>query len=124
MRDARGNADFRAAWMRARDDWGTGAGDTIGGSISQWYPERSGGEQMPSLPWERLPTLKPVDFSCGHEGSAAWQVDVLPRDTTIPLSPPRNLETVQWPRARVAAANRVRSSKGEVENFIFYRGIG
>jgi hypothetical protein len=51
-------------------------------------------------------------------------VEVLPRDTTQPISAPRGWETPQWPRARVAAANRIRGPKGEVEGFIFYRGLG
>jgi hypothetical protein len=95
-----------------------------GGSISQWYPERSGGEQMPTPADAELARLAPVDFSHGHEGSAVWQVEVLPRDTTQAISAPRDWETPQWPRARVAAANRIRGSKGEVEDFIFYRGLG
>lgn len=96
-----------------------------GGSISQWYPERSGGEQLGPVALAdgmRLPP--PIDFANGHEGSASWQVEVLPRGTAEAISARRDWETPQWPRARVGGANRLRGPKGEVEGFIFYRGIG
>lgn len=93
-----------------------------GGSISQWYPERSGGEQMPDVP--TATRAGPVDFSHGHEGAATWQVDVLPRNTALAINANREWETPQWPRARVASANRVRNAQGEIEGFIFYRGLG
>jgi len=84
-----------------------------GGAISQWYPERVGGEAVP-----------PANFAPGHLGSASWQVDVLPQGSAEPITARTDLETPQWPRARVASANRVRGPKGEVEGFIFYRGVG
>jgi len=96
-----------------------------GGAITQWYPDRIGGEQLPgtsSLPRATPPA--PIDFGAGHRGAAWWQVDVLGRDTPLAISAPRNQETLQWPRARVAGANRLRGIKGEVEGFIFYRGMG
>jgi hypothetical protein len=85
-----------------------------GGSISQWYPDRVAGETLPAS----------VDFSGGYNGSATWRVDVLAKDTTEKITAPTKDETAQWPRARVAAANRLRGPKGEVEDFIFYRGVG
>lgn len=95
-----------------------------GGSISQWYPGRTGGEQLPPMPPPDGRPQRPIDFSAGHEGSVAWQVDILARGTKEKISAPREEETPQWPRARIAAANRVRGPKGEVEGFVFYRGIG
>src|SRR6185503_17280579 len=96
-----------------------------GGSISQWYPERVGGEELPPIPKaSEFRAMAPVNFAMGHEGSATWRVDVLTRDTKEKISARRDWETPQWPRARVADANRVRGPKGEVEGFIFYRGIG
>ena len=96
-----------------------------GGSISQWYPARTGGEELPPIPkpWE-FRVLPPIDFATGYNGSASWVVDVLARDTKEKISAPRGWETPHWPRARVADANRVRGPKGEVEGFIFYRGLG
>lgn len=98
-----------------------------GGPITQWYPERSGGEKLPALPIApgTLPAaLPPIHLGPNYSGFAHWQVEVLARDNPLPISAPRALETAQWPRARVAAANRVRNSAGEVEGFIFYRGLG
>jgi hypothetical protein len=95
-----------------------------GGSISQWYPERSSGEQMSAPPAAERATLKPVDFSQPRTGSAIWKVDVLAHDTPLAINANRSWETPQWPRARVASANRVRNAQGEVEGFIFYRGLG
>ncbi|HWA24764.1 MAG TPA: hypothetical protein VG734_03745 [Lacunisphaera sp.] len=93
------------------------------GSISQWYPERVAGETMPPPPASGE-NAAPVDFSQGYRGGATWRVDILARDAAVPVSAPPAAETPQWPRARVAGANRVRGPKGEVEGFIFYRGLG
>lgn len=105
--------------------------DFNGGSISQWYPERHSGETLPPAPrafsprGEPIGAPAPVDFAAGYHGRAVWEVDVLARDAVeAQLTARRELETAQWPRARVAAANRVRSANGETEGFIFYRGIG
>jgi len=96
-----------------------------GGSISQWYPQRIGGEQLPARP-ATGPRMLPVDFAAKpFGGSAAWQVEVLGPD--VPLVMPTyvsEIEGAHWPRARVAGANTVRGHKGETEGFIFYRGLG
>lgn len=91
-----------------------------GGIISQWYPDRSGGEQLPAL----TPGLKPVDFAREHEGSISWSIDVLSRDEGAKLDLHKEWESPQWPRARVPEASRVRGRKGETEGFLFYRGLG
>jgi hypothetical protein len=101
-----------------------------GGSISQWYPDRSGGEMLPPIP--TLPASNqadpsaavPIDFAAAFAGSASWRVDVLARDAPDAISARRDWETPQWPRARAPTANKVRGRQGEVEGFIFYRGIG
>ena len=94
--------------------------DFIGGSISQWYPERVAGEVLPPAEWG---APAPVDFAAGFHGSAAWEVDVLaPGVAARPAHP--DWETPQWPRARVAAANALRDPDGEEEGFRFYRGVG
>jgi hypothetical protein len=96
-----------------------------GGAITQWYPDRIGGEQLPRIAApQRGELVPPLNFSPSYRGAASWQVDVLAPDSPLAISAPRKLETPQWPRARVAQANRIRGSKGEVEGFIFYRGIG
>jgi hypothetical protein len=102
-----------------------------GGSISQWYPERSGGETLPSdfavpprVNVSKTPALPPIDFAPGYRGSASWRVDILAPQAPDKLSARKDWETPQWPRARVPDANKVRGLKGETEGFIFYRGIG
>ncbi|MDF3057873.1 MAG: hypothetical protein K0R17_2088 [Rariglobus sp.] len=114
-----------------------------GGSISQWYPGRSGGEELPPLPQEQptleqLRALSPVDFSRPFAGSVQWNVTVLAPDTTEKINCPVSWETPQWPRARVPGANLVKGPPGfvetgrpdfsatgpVVEGFLFYRGIG
>lgn len=93
----------------------------IGGSISQWYPERVAGEVLPSAEIGSKP--EPIDFSAGFRGAAIWEVDVLPPGEPLNPSHP-DWETPQWPRARVPSANVLRGPKGEREGFIFYRGVG
>ncbi len=100
-----------------------------GGSISQWYPERSGGEGLPALPdpitdMAQLQRLPPVDFGQGFTGSIQWKVTVLAPGDSAKITAPKEWETPQWPRARVGEANRVRTPDGAVEGFLFYRGIG
>lgn len=96
-----------------------------GGSISQWYPERSGGERLPiSMSTKALQALPPIDFATGYAGSVAWDATVLARGSAEAITAREDWETPQWPRARVAEANRVRTPDGAVEGFLFYRGIG
>jgi hypothetical protein len=90
--------------------------DFVGGAISQWYPERTGGEKAPAGPV--------LDLSAGYRGAAEWSVDVLAPDSPLRITANREWETPQWPRARVPGANRVRGPNNEVEGFIFYRGVG
>lgn len=95
-----------------------------GGTISQWYPERSGGEDLESHFRERPADQRWIDFSVPYRGSIEWDVDVLSpeqsRDAT--LFKPDDL--LQWTRARVPEANVVRAQDGETEGFLFYRGLG
>jgi len=114
-----------------------------GGSISQWYPDRGGGEELPALPVnitdiEQLRRMAPVDFSKGYEGSIAWDVTVLAPTSGEVVNTPKSWETPQWPRARVSGANLIKGPPGlvetgrgdfsatapVVEGFLFYRGIG
>ncbi len=101
-----------------------------GGTISQWYPARSGGESLPLPPVPANPTLNPVpaeqwriDFSKGYRGSISWDVDVLsPADSARAMTfKPK--ETIGWMRARVPEANLVKTGT-ETEGYLFYRGIG
>lgn len=114
-----------------------------GGSISQWYPERTGGEELPALPANitdiaQLRRMAPVDFGKGYNGGIAWDVTVLAPTSNEVINAPKSWETAQWPRARVSGANLVKGPPGfvetgradfsatapVVEGFLFYRGIG
>ncbi|MBC8127220.1 MAG: hypothetical protein H8M99_08785 [Gloeobacteraceae cyanobacterium ES-bin-144] len=105
--------------------------DFNGGTISQWYPNRSGGEVLPVPPPSEDPKNKPVpvekwliDFSNPYQGGIEWDVNVLsPEESRSSLTfKPR--DSVNWMRARVPEANVLRTDAGETENYLFYRGVG
>jgi len=102
-----------------------------GGTISQWYPERSGGETLPEPPApEKTPvqpmSLEPwrIDFSKAYRGSIEWDVEVLSPERSRAARIFKPDDTLNWLRARVPEANVVRASSGEMENYLFYRGLG
>ncbi|WP_193213536.1 hypothetical protein [Luteolibacter marinus] len=96
-----------------------------GGTISQWYPQRSGGEVLPAPPQPKeSPVNWTLDFTRPRVGSIEWQARVLsPRESrdAILFKPG---ESLHWMRPRVPEANAVRTADGESEGFLFYRGIG
>jgi len=85
------------------------------GSISQWYPERSDGE---SLQYQNH-----LDFSLPKTGWIKWNATILPPNSNLSYSGPSNLETPQWIRPRATGSNLVQAANGEVEKFLFYRGL-
>ncbi len=87
-----------------------------GGTISQWYPQRSDGEVMDDSPI--------LDLSRPYSGWIRWNTTILPPDSKTPLSPPKDQETPTWTAPRATDANLVRNDKGETEAFLFYRGVG
>ncbi len=102
-----------------------------GGVISQWYPDRSGGETLS----EPTPSADPVknptpyerwklDFSKPRRGSIEWNVDVLSPAESPGVLTFKPDDSVNWLRARVPEANIIRTASGETENYLFYRGIG
>ncbi|MEO8617036.1 MAG: hypothetical protein ABI600_17985 [Luteolibacter sp.] len=103
----------------------------VGGTISQWYPNRSGGETLPEPTPSADPEKNPVpaeqwriDFAKPYQGGIEWDVNVLsPEESKSTLTfKPR--DSVNWLRARVPEANVVRTDSGETENYLFYRGVG
>ena len=115
----------------------------LGGSISQWYPDRSGGEELPPLPDNvtdigQLRAMAPVDFGRDFAGSIQWRATVLAPGSTEKINNPASWETPQWSRARVPEANLIKGAPGSVgtnrpdhveiapvvEGFLFYRGLG
>ena len=102
-----------------------------GGTISQWYPERSGGEVLPEPPPPKKIPFQPMalepwrmDFSKPYHGSIEWKVEVLSPQQSRSARTFKPDDTLNWLRARIPEANVVRSSSGEMENFLFYRGLG
>ncbi|MEK7083985.1 MAG: hypothetical protein AAB932_02030 [Patescibacteria group bacterium] len=83
------------------------------GIISQWYPHNKSGNKMHGN-W---------DFINPYQGGMTWKVTVLPPNTPKEFTPPKEEETDVWTSPRATDANRIESHKGEVEKFIFYRGV-
>ncbi len=102
-----------------------------GGTISQWYPQRSGGEVLPVPPptQEELTPAQSVgrmriDFSKGWKGSIEWTARVLSPTESKEAILFKPGETQHWTQPRVPEANVVQTANGEKEGFLFYRGIG
>ncbi len=101
-----------------------------GGTISQWYPDRTGGEILPEPP-PPVDPKKPrpmadwtLDFTRPWQGSIEWQVRVLPPAESREAILYKPGESLHWMRPRVPEANAIRTANGETEGFLFYRGIG
>jgi hypothetical protein len=102
-----------------------------GGTISQWYPARSGGEILPEPPPSADPGINPVpaekwciDFAKPYRGGIEWDVNVLSPAESRSARTFKPRDTVNWLRARVPEANAVSTDSGETENYLFYRGVG
>lgn len=98
-----------------------------GGSISQWYPARSGGEQMPpqfQADEEGNRTIVPVDFAKPYEGSIEWEVSVEPRTADTDFDVMKHDERPNWIHPRAPKSNLLRTANGETETYLFYRGLG
>ena len=99
-----------------------------GGSISQWYPQRSDGEEPapPELRPDGSHVAPSLDFGVpgGYQGSIRWEVDVLGTDAVEPADLFHGSETLAWEYPRQVASNPVRNDQGETEQYLFYRGLG
>lgn len=84
------------------------------GSISQWYPQRTAGETIEAN--------TNYDFEKDFNGSISWDAKVLAPNSTKDLTPNKELESHQWIAPRATTANLVEAN-GEVEKFLFYRGM-
>jgi hypothetical protein len=82
------------------------------GTISQWYPERINGEPDP---------IGAIDLATEQTGSIEWNAKVLDPNTTASLT--HNGGTREWTTPRETDANLVKNHIGEVEKFLFYRGL-
>jgi hypothetical protein len=87
------------------------------GVISQWYPNRSGGEVMPPKDGDTL------DFDKSERaGSIDWKATVLDPMTKEQLTQTQNIPP-KWDAPRQTDANLVKNEEGEVEKYLFYRGV-
>ncbi len=98
-----------------------------GGSISQWYPARSGGESMPerfSKDDQGNKVVNAIDFAAPYRGAINWKFRVEPRtlDTDFEVMKPGELPN--WIHPRGPKSNVLRTESGEAETYLFYRGLG
>jgi hypothetical protein len=89
-----------------------------GGTISQWYPRAYDREADPAGPF--------VDFAAApYAGHIGWKAKVLaPGMQPAYTTAGSGLETPEWTAPRNVASNMLRGEGGEVERFLFYRGLG
>lgn len=97
-----------------------------GGSISQWFPERSGGETPPRAPLLSAfgSTGGDIDFAKNYQGSIEWNVQVQPPSPDDNAAIFKPGETPTWLYPRQTDSSLVRNSDGAAEKFLFYRGVG
>ena len=102
-----------------------------GGTISQWYPQRSAGEKLPEPPPSTNPKINPtpisawtLDFTKAYQGAIEWEVDILPQAETRDLVLFKPGDNLGWLRARQPMTNAIRTAGGETEGYLFYRGVG
>lgn len=84
------------------------------GTISQWYPNRSGGEETP---------VGIMDFAGKRTGSIDWNATILSPTTTEKFTQQTVSGFHKWTDPRNTASNLVKNESGEVEKYLFYRGL-
>lgn len=92
--------------------------DWPGGTISQWYPNRSDGE-IPTPDFNGR-----LDFSTAHNGWIEWNANILAHSAGDTTGIWKDGQTHTWEAPRATDANIITDSSGEVEKFLFYRGVG
>jgi hypothetical protein len=85
------------------------------GIINQWYPQRTSGQTNPNL--------AVLDMATMGDGSIKWNATVLNATQNLTPTPPNAQLTQEWTAPRATAANYVRGQNGEIEKFLFYRGL-
>lgn len=109
-----------------------------GGTISQWYPQRSSGDTPNKLSGSKLKiseglakslngremiTNALIDFSKPYTGGIEWDVEILPKSEADPAFTFKAEENHTWIYPRVPDANMLKVGD-EYEDYLFYRGIG
>jgi hypothetical protein len=95
-----------------------------GGTISQWFPQRSGGETLPGPAPITKADAWTLDFSKPYHGGIEWDANVLSPEESRKVMLFKPEDTLNWVRARTREANVVKSANGETEGYLFYRGLG
>ena len=96
-----------------------------GGSISQWYPPRSGGETPPPYTIvSNWPHGGDIDFAKTYHGNIEWNVQIQPRSADDNASIFKPGQTLTWVYPRQTDSALVRAAGGAAEKFLFYRGVG
>jgi len=98
-----------------------------GGSISQWYPARSGGEIPPDSRGVvgGVATQGAIDFGeKPYRGSIEWQITVEPRGANADFDVMKAHETATWIYPRAPQSDVVRTANGDSDTYLFYRGVG
>jgi len=86
------------------------------GIISQWYPNRSAGEDTPAGDTLNLDGAE-------RTGLIEWNATVLDPTTTEQLTQTGSDVTAKWYAPRMTDANLVKNGMGEIEKYLFYRGL-
>ena len=105
------------------------------GVLTQWYPsvveQYPLAAEMKDLVSTSSSKAKVCSADKGDAPSAAnglldWgTLDLLGRDANVDAAlPPASLDRYTWSFARQVAANPLRASSGQLEKFLFYRGVG
>jgi hypothetical protein len=108
-----------------------------GGSISQWFPQRAGGETVPPVsiadpdPKSGAPARITGALDFGekpYQGAIAWNIRSLGRGQGTNASVLKYGETLNWIRPRWPESNilenRAENATHEKEKYLFYRGVG
>lgn len=85
------------------------------GIINQWYPQRSKGQSSPES--------AVLDMAQQGPGFIQWKATVLKPGLQLTPTPPPAELTQEWVAPRNTGANFVKGQNGEIENFLFYRGL-
>ncbi|HSO39732.1 MAG TPA: hypothetical protein VLT33_44705, partial [Labilithrix sp.] len=104
------------------------------GVMTQWYPSVVDQYPLANAAKDLVSTSSSKAKVCSAKDGAAsaanglldWgTLDVLGRDANVDASlPPASLDRFTWSFARQVAANPLRASSGQLEKFLFYRGVG
>ncbi len=102
------------------------------GSLTQWYPAVV--DAFPFFAGQTMKASESKAKACGNvfgsleskNGLLDWgTLDILGRDANVDAKlPAAAIDRYTWSFARQVAANPLRASNGQLEKFLFYRGIG